>query len=126
MHGIQEREYRMEELRNCPFCGGDELYIRAFSIGPECFIRCGICGAMIEKEVKWNGMSREEHDAECAKVLIEAWNTRKPMERIVERLEDILDTKHKLSLREDRDEIRYFYEMQMLKEAIEIVKEEMT
>lgn len=54
----------------------------------------------------------------------EALEKQAGIERALKRLEEKLSQKHKLMLREDRDEIRYFYEMQMLKEAIEILKEE--
>ena len=44
------------------------------------------------------------------------------VDKVVAELEEKLSKKHRLFLREDRDEIRYFYEMQILKEAIEIVR----
>lgn len=78
---------KINELKQCPFCGGDDIQMSAFSISSDCYIICNTCGAVIEKSVPWNDMTQEEHDDECKKVLIKAWNTRKPMEIIVERLE---------------------------------------
>lgn len=79
---------KINQLKKCPFCGGDDIQMSAFSISSDCYIICNTCGAVIEKSVPWNDMTQEEHDDECKKVLIEAWNTRKPMERILERLEE--------------------------------------
>lgn len=104
-----------KRLRPCPFCGGEEISMGAYSISPDCYIECKSCSCMIEREVPWNGMNQEEHDRECAKILIEAWNTRKPMERIVERLSEAAFP-HKIGSD---------VEMVMFKSrAIEIVKEE--
>lgn len=44
------------------------------------------------------------------------------VDKVVQQLEEKLSKKHKLFLRGDRDEIKYFYEIQMLKEVIEIVR----
>lgn len=108
-----------DKLLPCPFCDSEKISMGAYSISPDCYIRCESCGCVIEKEVPWNGMNQEEHDRECAKFLIEAWNTRKPMERIVERLEDELAWHKKGNFNYSNGK------HDGLAKAIEIVKEEM-
>ena len=61
------------ELKPCPFCGG-EAKINLF-LGNYC-VTCKECTGAI---FPVRGMTKEE--------AIEDWNTRKPMEQIVERLE---------------------------------------
>lgn len=65
------------ELKPCPFCGGEaDLNNVSVKLGEQWLwsIECVECGVFID---------REEKD-----YVIKAWNTRKPMERIVERLEE--------------------------------------
>ena len=61
----------MEKLKKCPFCGGE---VR-FATEEGNWILCPKCGAESDY------FDRKEE-------AITAWNTRKPMERIVERLEE--------------------------------------
>ena len=66
----------MDELKPCPFCGGTNITMGAYSIAPECHIECE-CGAGIELIVNFNAeMSVEEHDDLCAVELTKAWNQR--------------------------------------------------
>lgn len=65
----------MEELKTCPFCGENNISMGAFSISPDCYIQCE-CGARIELQVPFNGMSESEHDAVCVEKLIKSWNRR--------------------------------------------------
>lgn len=66
----------MDELKPCPFCGGTNITMGAYSIAPECHIECE-CGAGIELIVNFNAeMSVEEHDDLCAMELTKAWNQR--------------------------------------------------
>ena len=63
----------MEQLKKCPFCGGEVVTVE----GAKCnYVICNICGS---ESALYD--TREE--------AITAWNTRKPMERIVERLEEL-------------------------------------
>lgn len=62
----------MNKLKRCPFCGGE-----AFVAGSGHWIACKDCLAESD-------FYDYEYEA------IEAWNTRKPMERIVEHLEEEL------------------------------------
>lgn len=65
------------DLLPCPFCGSEDLDMRAFSIVPDCRVVCNSCGASIEKRVPWGvNLSEVEHDRLCEKVLREAWNKR--------------------------------------------------
>lgn len=64
-----------DKLLPCPFCGGEAIKV-AFTwvnIADESTIDCTICGARTKV------LKTEE--------AIKSWNTRKPMERIVEQLE---------------------------------------
>ena len=89
-----------DERLKCPFCGGE-----ATVIGNTRTIKCKCCGGAFV----------------CTNPLITAlevaavWNTRKPMERIVERLEDMKDMKDSLHL-------DLITKNQVIDEAIEIVK----
>lgn len=72
----------MSELKCCPFCGGkpvllkhnDEDYYKVF---------CECCGAR-----QWTFANRTDRDA------IRNWNTRTPMDNIVEKLEKESKKKH--------------------------------
>lgn len=68
------------ELLPCPFCGGEVKFIHTgcntkARIG---YLRCDICGESFFRRIRSNDTEDE---------LAERWNTRKPMERIVEQLE---------------------------------------
>lgn len=95
----------MSELKRCPFCG------------------CELIKLNLEPEIAFLHDNKEcflglfaIHDYETEK--IKTWNTRKPMDKIVERLEDnkmwsellIYSLTHR--------------EREIIKKAIEIVKEE--
>lgn len=93
----------MEELEKCPFCG-EELEI---------------VGNGHYYAHKFNGCVLQHLCFECDDIeAIEAWNTRKPMERIVERLEDRIDITWKHDYMGGRKDA--------FVESIEIVKEEMS
>ena len=66
-----------DRLKPCPFCGGEARITKLpKSVKPKAFhIGCSQCGA-----VKILFMTEEE--------AIRQWNTRKPMDRIVERLKE--------------------------------------
>ena len=66
-----------DRLRECPFCGGEARITKLpKSVKPKAYhIGCSQCGT-----VKILFMTEEE--------AIENWNTRKPMDRIVEQLEE--------------------------------------
>ena len=73
-----------EELKPCPFCGGEavinviepheHVVVNLPPYPGGAFIECTGCTCAM------SGQSEEE--------VIEAWNTRKPMDKVVERLEE--------------------------------------
>lgn len=85
----------MEQLKKCPFCGGEvkllaiagEPYPPTYEVELEkitkdsddiCFVHCPTCNANWHKQVRIDSFPLDT---------ITAWNTRKPTEQIVERLE---------------------------------------
>lgn len=104
----------MEELKKCPFCGGNNVGVwHNTPISPivadRYEVRCYDCH--IGTPVLTN-----------KKKAIEAWNTRKPMERIVERLE-----KHYKEAYRNAEKYKgknAFGMYLAFKDAIKIVKEE--
>ena len=117
MKGAKMSNKTSDKLLSCPFCGG-EAEINLF-MGNYC-VTCKECAGAI---FPYFGMTKEE--------AITAWNTRKPLERIVERLEELTE-KH-MSNSEKAAELGKDYERHMIlngakgiafEAAIEIVKEE--
>ena len=64
------------KLKPCPFCGGEAKYMDIRDIVVSKFVTCTKCGI----ETKRNYLRRS--------YAIQAWNTRKPMDAIVEALND--------------------------------------
>jgi Lar family restriction alleviation protein len=104
------------KLLPCPFCGGEaklnERYREGVANRKMYWVSCRKCG-----------VKQPYHSlAGYRKVVgaIKAWNTRKPVERILERLEEekgiLFDENGKVLTQED-----YFIDID---EAIEIIKEE--
>lgn len=84
----------MEKLyaeKLCPFCGGKpylERSHRAFINGKStrvAFVRCTKCNARSDR-FKIEDFGHTSHSREAERLAIEAWDTRKPVERIVEML----------------------------------------
>lgn len=96
------------KLKECPFCGSDRLYITERNYFGEnyCTISCIECH-----------ISQTGNEFETKEDAIEQWNTRNPMDRIVERLEELADNSN-----------NHMYESYFdgkedgIREAIEIVK----
>ena len=104
----------MEKLKKCPFCGGEAEVVGG---NPYHWVFCKNCDAESKQMSTIDGA-------------IAAWNTRKPMERIVERLEE-QRAEHEqrekdarkvgLTCHADLNGLKaYIYD-----DAIEIVKEEL-
>lgn len=114
------------KLKRCPSCGGEIIKIEKERMGMggcELYAKavCKNCGLSTKKFLIW--------DKEDILKVYEAWNTRKPMDRIVSRLEEELE----LSERDKRrciadknslqfDEIKGY--ANGIYNAIEFVKEE--
>ena len=94
-----------KQLAKCPFCGGENIKYTYIDWADA--IRCYGCGAAMTNPMDFDGNRKEE--------LKNKWNTRKPMERIIEQLEDASFPKS----------LGNIMELVILKDkAIEIVKEE--
>lgn len=74
----------MSELKllNCPFCGGEARYMEIKDFFISRFVTCTKCGI----ETPRNCLNRKD--------AIKRWNTRKPMDNIVEKLEEESKKKH--------------------------------
>ena len=104
------------KLLNCPFCGG-QIFVRPYiyknepSIKPKYAARCENpkCPCCVQSKI-YNTIDEA----------IEAWNTRKPMERILERLEEepYINKGGELFLNGDNEDCL------PLRKVFEIVKEE--
>ena len=108
-----------ETLLRCPFCGGEAKIDK--TIANTVSVECTVCHASSRMILCTEGDIEQK--------AIEAWNTRKPMERIVERLEEEYDQvdKFKKEAYEDKDWERfdmYSYENRGICIATAIVKKE--
>ena len=101
-----------ERLKPCPFCGG-EAVIRYDNCN-KAYIECK--HGCVRTPSYWNNLV----------IIIETWNTRKPMERIVERLENELELADKEKERNARENPLQFDSVKGyatgIYNAIEIVK----
>lgn len=125
-----------EDLLNCPFCGGEaELkYERQnfpFSEERNSFVvTCKNCGCSTSYFSEMNiyySKDYKEKEKELKEKTIKTWNTRKPMERILERLEEYRDDFMNdiyEELRDDTDNLRANRIIDRFDEAIAIVMEE--
>lgn len=115
----------MEELKKCPFCGGEAKLNERFRPGVAnrkmYWVSCKKCGAT----QPYHSVAGYRKKVGA----IGAWNTRKPMERIVERLEE-LRAEHEerekdarkvgLTMHADLNGVKAY----VIDDVIEIVKEE--
>lgn len=76
---------KMSDLKLCPFCGGEaevlEYYLKGVANKKHFFCQCKSCGT---RKKNWTGYASRRN-------AITAWNTRKPFERIKERIIDATD-----------------------------------
>ena len=121
------------KLLPCPFCGGEASLTKKNRIivegktERECHVHCNKCNARAER-VLYKSCSTTEMAHELARKL---WNTRKPMERILTRLEEynqseddfkkIIDTNREIP---NPTVSRTIGRIEAFNKAIEIVKEE--
>lgn len=104
-------KYKTENASNCPFCGSNSVSVlhkeKRFigyngigfkKIAMQVYCMCNICHAK-GKPISYIGYvaNYDYYDAEhlpiysCGDKAIEAWNTRKPIEAVVDRLEGFLE-----------------------------------
>ena len=69
------------KLLSCPFCGGEAILDREDIFCDYCHLSMKIDDRLYNREA--------ENYEEARTQAIEAWNTRKPMDRIVEKLEEM-------------------------------------
>lgn len=110
----------MSELKRCPFCGGEAKLMRF----PKCERKYVV---ICENEQCMASVGNYSQSKEKA---IEAWNTRKPMERIVEQLEECYERYEDLEYNEHLEngqslDFEYCHgKKDGVNESIEIVIEE--
>ena len=99
------------KLLPCPFCGGEAEFVRdterkdIFQSSDYVYVRCKECHAQTSKIY----YSAEFHKLDEEYVLVEkAWNTRKPMQEIVERLEEELVPESDYIKKEDKKLVRHW------------------
>lgn len=100
------------KLLRCPFCGGEAELLKG-QCEIDNYVMCLECRS---KTKLYNTKASA----------IKAWNTRKPMQNIVERLEENLqkiEEKRKMA-ESEADKLRFFNFEMALRKAISIVKEE--
>ena len=102
----------MSELKRCPFCGGEAKIDK--TITNTVSVECTVCHASSRIILCTEGDIEQK--------AIKAWNTRKPMQNIVERLEEQVE--ESATDYYDWEDISYLREKKAYQKAIEIVKEE--
>ena len=105
----KESQKKSNELLLCPFCGGEAELITTYDTE---MVRCKKC---FGKTQTFTGDYYDEGQM-CGMYAIPAWNTRKPMQNIVERLRE----KAKEPMYQHHGDNYYVG----IYDAIEIVKEE--
>ena len=112
------------KLLPCPFCGNNDRRVGIRRMGKKGYkVVCGKCGAsgsyVAIKDWHDNKMIAQGQ-------AIKLWNTRKPMERIVERLEEVSNEKTEIwsGIGRTDDSRCYGFYVLGIDESIEIVKEE--
>ena len=108
----------MNELKKCPFCGGDNIISTYNNFVPA--LLCGGCGAMMTVPMGYDGKKEDE--------LKRKWNTRKPVDDVVEALEEYIRFCELCHEEFKNASMSLTYEIQInsYKNAIEIVKEHLT
>ena len=119
----------MSELKSCPCCGEEiqgGVRLTGYMMMNRKYIKCDACGLKMESSYDIDGLS-QTHLKAITEDFIRRWNTRKPMERIVERLEeyrdDFMNDVYE-ELREDADNCRANRIIDRFDEVTEIAKEE--
>lgn len=78
----------MSELKCCPFCGGEAKIVRYYGKKTIVYAECTKCLAyMGNQRIMTSSRGKEYFESE--EKLIVSWNTRTPMDNIVEKLEEL-------------------------------------
>ena len=118
----------MSELKSCPCCGEEiqgGVRLTGYMMMNRKYIKCDACGLKMESSYDIDGLS-QTHLKAITEDLIRRWNTRKPMQNIVERLENHIrycELCHE-EFNDSRMSLTYEVQLNSYKNAIEIVKEE--
>ena len=78
----------MSDLKCCPFCGGEAKIVRYCGKKTIVYVECTNCLAYMGNQRIITSSNRGKEYFESEEKLINAWNTRKPMDNIVEKLEE--------------------------------------
>ena len=109
----------MKIFKNCPCCGSSSIYLtfEVNDIGTTIpVVFCNSCKIVFKVENDSPYLNDKETYKYLEEKTIEAWNTRKPLERVIERLE-----KEKSNLTTWAEDEAYKL---AINKAIEIIKEE--
>lgn len=116
----------MSELKSCPCCGEEiqgGVRLTGYMMMNRKYIKCDACGLKMESSYDIDGLS-QTHLKAITEDLIRRWNTRKPMQNIVERLERFNEESfYRANGRANGKTLAYGYSQGIYK-AIETVKEE--
>ena len=116
---MQSKELKKNSLLNCPFCGGEVRLMSIIDDGVEICINYEDELDMDYSFVHCYNCDTDFMPHNCvARGVLENWNTRKPIERIVEQLEESMNEAKNLW---DDDEY-YTGQANAYEYAIEIVK----
>ena len=107
-----------KRLLPCPFCGGEAKLMASAFLSHDAFVMCKSCGA---KTLIHSSASRDDAKMNA----IKAWNTRKPVDDVVEALEEHIRFCELCHEEFKNASMSLTYEIQInsYKNAIEIVKE---
>lgn len=114
----------MNELKCCPFCGGEDIgysvkttgrWERKYHVAMYCK-DCNCYGKRVLITPTENTRYDVEHNEEYKKLAINSWNTRTPMDNIVEKLEELKEKGYA--------ELTMLEVNELIDKAINIVKQE--
>ena len=77
----------MGKLLKCPFCGGEAKIVKYCGKKTIVYVECSNCLAYMGNQRIMTSSSRGKEYFESEEKLINAWNTRTPMDNIMEKLE---------------------------------------